>query len=307
MQDANVQEATQKEVIRRQEKALGEIAEKYAAGKGGVETSVSAPTGNAYLLLDKKKKEEKNAAKAKKIAADERDAAEHSQKERENVDPNSDDEGADDDHALRQIREQRLRQIQQTQREKIENIGKGHGQYREIVQDDFLKEMCSSERVVCHFYHRDFERCKIFDMHLNKLAQRHLETKFVKIDAEKTPFFTAKLLIQTIPTVVFFFDGVGRQKIIGFDGLSDGLPDDKVDEWPTIKLARLMGSAGIIDNDKIVDDDGIEAAQKARFEAMRKTAFSGIRSEGMGKAMGAMQADEDDFDLDNIEDIDFAA
>ena len=32
MQDASVQEATQQEVVRRQEKALGEIAEKYAAG-----------------------------------------------------------------------------------------------------------------------------------------------------------------------------------------------------------------------------------------------------------------------------------
>jgi hypothetical protein len=33
------------------------------------------------------------------------------------------------------------------------------------------------------------------DMHLNKIAQKHIESKFVKIDAEKCPFFIAKLQI----------------------------------------------------------------------------------------------------------------
>jgi len=306
MQDANVQEATQNEVLRRQEKALGEIAEKYATGKGGVEESVNAPTGNAYLLLDKNKKDE---AKAKKIKEQQREASEQAKEDagRENVDPHSDDEdGADDDVALRKIREDRLKQIKNQQREKLENIGRGHGSYREIVQDDFLKEVTSSDRVICHFYHRDFERCKVMDMHLQKLASRHTETKFIKIDAEKTPFFTAKLLIQTIPTTVCFFDGVGREKIIGFDGLMDTMPEGREDEWPTITLARLLGATGVIDNDKIVDDDGIEAAAKARMDALRGTIFSGIRADNLDKALG-FQEDDDDFDLDNIDDINFEA
>ena len=303
MQNASVQEATQQEVVRRQQKALEEIAEKYAAGKGGIEEYVNAPTGNAYLLVDQKKKDE---AKARKLKQQEKQSAEQQKEksERENVDPNSDDEGADDDIALRNIREARLKEIKSQQREKIENVGKGHGQYREIVQDEFLKEVTSSERVICHFYHRDFERCKIMDNHLSKLSKRHMETKFIKIDAEKTPFFTAKLLIQTIPTVVCFFDGVGREKIIGFDGLMDNMPEGKEDEWPTITLARLLGAKNAIDKTKIVDDDGIEAAQKARMEALRSSVFSGIRANNLDKATG-FQMEEDDFDLDNIDDIDF--
>lgn len=31
-------------------------------------------------------------------------------------------------------------------------------QYREIMQDEFLPEVTSSEKVVVHFYHKDFQR-----------------------------------------------------------------------------------------------------------------------------------------------------
>lgn len=31
-------------------------------------------------------------------------------------------------------------------------------QYREIVQDEFLPEVTSSEKVIVHFYHKDFQR-----------------------------------------------------------------------------------------------------------------------------------------------------
>jgi hypothetical protein len=73
-----------------------------------------------------------------------------------------------------------------------------------------------------------------------------------------------------MPTIVFFFDGVAKEKLIGFEGLADDMPEGKEDEWPTIKLARLMASKGIIDNSAIVDDEGIEAAAKARMDELRK-------------------------------------
>jgi hypothetical protein len=291
-----MQEAVADEVGRRQQQAVEEIAAKYASGKGGVEESVKAPTGSAYMQKDS----EERKAKKERMAA--RDAAEmpRTTERDENQDPNSDDEGADDDnYSLRKIREQRLREIKVTQREKIENVGKGHGTYREIVEEDFLKEMCSSDRVICHFYHRDFERCKIMDHHLERLSHRHLETKFVKIDAEKAPFFVSKLLIRTMPTLCFFFDGVAQEKVLGFEGLSEEQPEGKEDEWPTIRLARLMGNCNIINMSKVFDDDGIEAAHQAKLEEMKKSIFSGIRADGVN------QVEDDDFDLDNIDDIDF--
>lgn len=88
----------------------------------------------------------------------------------------------------------RLKQLKSEQQQKLENLGKGHGQYRDITQDEFLNEVTSSTRVICHFYHKDFPRCVIIDHHIQKLAPRHIETKFIKIDAAKTPFFVEKVM-----------------------------------------------------------------------------------------------------------------
>ena len=38
-------------------------------------------------------------------------------------------------------------------------------------------------QVVCHFFHRDFERCRIMDKHLGLLAKKHFGTRFIKLSA----------------------------------------------------------------------------------------------------------------------------
>jgi hypothetical protein len=49
-------------------------------------------------------------------------------------------------------------------------------------------------------------RCKILDKHLAVLAKKHMETKFCKINAEKTPFLCDRLKIKvTRHFAVFFF------------------------------------------------------------------------------------------------------
>ena len=291
----------QEEVCKRQQQAIEDIANKYAMGKGGIEESVNAPTGKAYAEIASKVAAEKKAAAAAKQNRIDREMT--LDKENNDRHRNCDDDGGDDEDAdLRELREQRLKALKNQQRETIDQVSKGHGQYREIVQDDFIQEVTSSDRVVVHFYHRDFERCKVMDMHLRKLSLRHLEAKFCRIDAEKTPFFTAKLVIETLPTVCCFVDGKCLGKIIGYDGLTDGLAEDKLDTWPTIRLARWLANGNMIDASKIVDEDGIEAAHKARLEQQRMSVFSGIRADGVA-AMGVGEED-DDFDLDNIEDID---
>jgi thioredoxin-like negative regulator of GroEL len=201
------------------------------------------------------------------------------------------EEGEDEDNELRTMREQRLKQLKNAHREKLENIGKGHGQYREIVQDEFLKEVTGSFRVVCQFYHREFPRCAIMDHHLKILSERHIETKFIKIDAEKTPFFVDKLKIFRMPTLCLFNDGICYDKIIGFDGVSDMMPVGKEDEFPTIMLARQLGMRMAIDKSKIVDDDEKEANLIAKMEAMRQ--------KGLSEMMQSRLEDEDD-DFDDL-------
>jgi hypothetical protein len=66
---------------------------------------------------------------------------------------------------------------------------KGHGKYTEVTEGEFLPNVTGSKFVICHFYHHDFERCKIVDMHLREIARTHVEAKFIYINAEKAPFF----------------------------------------------------------------------------------------------------------------------
>ena len=75
------------------------------------------------------------------------------------------------------------------------NITRGHGTYVEITEQEFLPTVTGTDYVICAFFHKDFERCKIVDMHLHKICQLHTEARFVRIDAEKCPFFVTKLAV----------------------------------------------------------------------------------------------------------------
>ena len=199
-----VQGAVAEEVNNRMRKAAGELGEKYAAGQGGKDDSsdVTGPTGSTYKEKELAEKKARKELKDKKS----QESSSKSQQDIVRGDDNDDDadDDADEDNELRRIRSQRLKQIRDSQREKLENIGKGHGQYREITQDEFLNEMISSRKVVCHFYHAEFARCAVIDHHIQKLVQRHVETKFVKINADKAPFFVSKVEIDR-HTKVFFY------------------------------------------------------------------------------------------------------
>lgn len=97
-----------------------------------------------------------------------------------------------------------------------------------------------------------------------------------------------------MPTLVIFDDGVAIDKIIGFEGLADRMPEGKEDEWPTIVLARLLGEKGAINREAIVDDDGVEMAFKAKMEDLRKSAFVGNQS------LAQIMDEEDDYNMDDI-------
>lgn len=129
--------------------------------------------------------------------------------------------GANEEDELEALRARRRQQMKDKQNKKKEYEMKGHGVYDEIVEEDFLKTVTGSYRAVVHFYSQRFEKCKIMDMHLRKMAihPKFLGTRFVKMDAEKAPFFVSKLRIQTLPSVCLFIDGVLKHKHLGFDSL----------------------------------------------------------------------------------------
>ncbi len=100
--------------------------------------------------------------------------------------------------------------------------------------------MTKSKHAVVHFYHKDFERCKIVDMHLREIAKTHLEARFVCLDAEKAPFFIGKLQIQVLPTIILFIDGVAVDRVVGFEELGGE------DDFDTIHLTRRLVRSNVL-------------------------------------------------------------
>jgi thioredoxin-like negative regulator of GroEL len=119
-------------------------------------------------------------------------------------------------------------------------MAKGHGHYTEILEEEFLPVVTKTNFVICHFFHKDFERCKIFDHHLSLIAKTHMEAKFVSMNAERCPFFIAKLQVQVLPTIICFMDGISVDRIVGFEELGSK------DEFPTLLLARRLIKSGCL-------------------------------------------------------------
>jgi hypothetical protein len=88
-----------------------------------------------------------------------------------------------DDEELQKLHEERLAKIKAESEKRQEMQRKGHGELQEISEGEFLEITTKTERVVCHFFHRDFERCKLMDKHLGILAKRHFTTRFIKLAA----------------------------------------------------------------------------------------------------------------------------
>jgi len=154
---------------------------------------------------------------------------------------NSDDEFEDgEDEILASMREKRLAELKKKGTRQNEFLALGHGKYSEVGQDEFLPAVTQSKYVVCQFYHPDFERCKILDKHLGILAGKHMPTKFIKINAEKAPFFAGKLMIKMLPTLVFFKDGIAVDRMVGFDDLGGQ------DDFATAVLEKRIAKPGVL-------------------------------------------------------------
>lgn len=163
------------------------------------------------------------------------------------IDEKADKANCDDDE-LEALRARRREQMKAAMEKRQKNQQLGHGTYDEIVEEEFLKTVTSSTLAVVHFYHKMFEKCKIMDMHLSRCSKKFFGTRFVKLDAEKAPFFVEKLKIKTLPCAVVFKDGVAVGRQVGFDGL-DG------DEFRTVDLAWRIKEWGGIEEDFDPDDE----------------------------------------------------
>ncbi|ORY75444.1 thioredoxin-like protein, partial [Protomyces lactucae-debilis] len=116
----------------------------------------------------------------------------------------------------------------------------GHGTYVEIMDEKAVLDVTTStDRCVVHFFHKDFARCSIMHRHLEQLARKHIETRFLKVDVEQVPFLVTRLEIRVLPCVIPFVKGIGKTRILGFEGLGG-------DAFRTGTLELVLQRAGVL-------------------------------------------------------------
>ena len=148
-------------------------------------------------------------------------------------------------------------QKQYSQQQKYRALG--HGSYTDLgmgstqdsrdIAKDFFRTCKESERIVVHFYRPSTRFCDTFHAHLAKLAEKHLETKFVKVNVEGcdnnegggASFLVERLGVVVMPTLVLVKDRKAFHHIRGFDELGG------TDEFSTNMLAHVLGTHGVTD------------------------------------------------------------
>lgn len=147
-----------------------------------------------------------------------------------------------DESEIEHLRRNRLEAMKNAHNQKVEWQKAGHGTYSELKDEKEFFEACkSSKHVICHFYRDSTFRCKIVDKHLDLLARSHMECKFVKINAEKSPFLTERLKIRVIPTIALIRDNKPIDYVVGFSDLGN------VDDFETEMLEWRIARLGIIE------------------------------------------------------------
>ncbi|GAA5922278.1 Plp1p [Sporobolomyces koalae] len=162
--------------------------------------------------------------------------------------PNNDDElleeleeELDNDFELGGFREKRMMELKAQLDAAQRRQDSGYGQYTEIKVEKVLLDKTSKVgRSVVHFFHPDFRRCKIMDKHLERLAEKHGDTLFLKADVANMPFLVNKLSVKVLPCVIGFVDGVSKMKLVGFDELEGG------DDFNTKTLEIGMVHCGVL-------------------------------------------------------------
>ncbi|CAM9911488.1 unnamed protein product, partial [Ectocarpus fasciculatus] len=145
----------------------------------------------------------------------------------------------DDDFEV--LRQKRRLQLQKKMRQEADWAQLGHGRYLELTDTkEFFNAAKKSARMVVHFYRGVTPRCEIVDAHLSKLAPKHLETRFVKLDAEKNPFLVEKFGIILMPTIMLIKDGKTDHAIHGFDEFGG------TDDFSTDDVAYVLSTYGVL-------------------------------------------------------------
>ncbi|CAO2649511.1 Nn.00g068960.m01.CDS01 [Neocucurbitaria sp. VM-36] len=166
----------------------------------------------------------------------------------------------EDDSELDAFREQRLQQLHAEYNRAQQLKASEHGTYTEIKDEKALMDITTSTKLcIVHFFKPDFNRCRIMDTHLESIALSHYEARILKINVDNCPFLVTRLGIQVLPCVIAFIDGVGADRIIGFEGLGK-----TSESFATRDLEARLIRANVLARNKVTEEDERRRVQKSK-------------------------------------------
>ncbi|EFC40865.1 predicted protein [Naegleria gruberi] len=152
------------------------------------------------------------------------------------------DEMTDDDYMM--LKQKRMNALKQKNNMKAEFLQKGHGRVMDVTDaKDFFNHVKDNKFCVVLFTRPSNEYCDIVLSHLQKIAQKHLETLFIKVDGEKCPIVVEHLQIWMMPTVVCIKNGRTDNSIVGLDELGGS-------NFTTPTLRKMLLGFGVIEREE---------------------------------------------------------
>lgn len=180
---------------------------------------------------------------------------------------------------LEQLRKQRVQELKVRQGKRQQWLQQGHGAYEQLPEEKmFFDVIKKSDNVVIHFFTPTNTRSPIVEKHLKILAPKHMETKFVSLNAEKCPFLAERLHIKVIPALVCIHNSIVVDKVVGFASLGNR------DDFSTEVLEWRLAQNKVIDYDGDLStppDQQQQEKDKAPKRSIRDGVFSNDSDEDL--------------------------
>jgi len=146
-----------------------------------------------------------------------------------------------DEDDLEELRAKRLETLKNKEIRRSKWLQNNHGRFHELQdQKDFFANVKSTKHVICLFYSKTSHWTKPLQEHLTLIAQKHLECKFLQIEAANAPFLIERLQIWMMPTLVLAKDNKVSTQLRGLDWVA---PNGKID---TLALEQKLFDYGFL-------------------------------------------------------------
>ena len=152
----------------------------------------------------------------------------------------------DDDYA--KIKANRLKEMRRKAEEQEMHKHNGHGSLSKINdQQEFFGAAKKSNRMICIFTRNSNKYGKVMLEHAELLAQKHLEARFIWVDAENAPFLTDRLNIYMLPTIVCIKDNKVHKQHNGLNEI------DGTGKYTSSMLEYLLHCDDMLDEAPLYD------------------------------------------------------